>query len=169
MSHLSFGVRELHVARCFRLPRLRHHIAVSISFARAHRLGIQARSNRSRCLISGLHNPCLPLALTRVVAASPPDVRRGYASPLKLTEIGLRPWSGLWPIELEGKPEPGAQPNFELELNGEAEPRLTSGGEAAATSSRVIFRARPFRSDEFKSHFSCKTVEPLNLRSALGD
>jgi len=32
--------------------------------------------------------------------------------------------------KLWAKPEPGAQPILILELNGEAEPRLTSGGEA---------------------------------------
>ena len=41
--------------------------------------------------------------------ASPPDVRRGYASPAgREKKIGLRPWFGLWPTRAE--PERGAQP-----------------------------------------------------------
>jgi len=52
--------------------------------------------------------------------ALPPDVRRGFASPLEFTEVGLSPWFGLWPISIWAKPEPGAQPIGNLKMNGEA-------------------------------------------------
>jgi hypothetical protein len=77
---------------------------------------------------SGFAEKCLQL----VTAASPPDVRRGYASPLSFTDaLGLRPWFGPLAHKLRAKPERGAQPIWNPEINGEAKPRLTSGGEAA--------------------------------------
>ena len=63
---------------------------------------------------------CTKVIWALFAPALPPDVRRGYASPLRLGEAGLGPWSGLWPIELGAKPEPGAQPILKMELNGEA-------------------------------------------------
>jgi len=66
-------------------------------------------------------------------AAMPPDVRRGSASPpVLLTDLGLRPWFGLCPTLVRAEPEPGAQPNENYSIDGEAEPRLTSGGGAEA-------------------------------------
>jgi hypothetical protein len=47
-------------------------------------------------------------------------------------ENGLCPWFGLCPQRYGPKAEPGAQPKTFRNLDGEAEPRLTSGGEAAA-------------------------------------
>jgi hypothetical protein len=52
-------------------------------------------------------------------------------------DFGLSPWFGLWPINLGLKPGPRAQPHWSLGLNGEAEPRLTSGGEAGACGAQV--------------------------------
>jgi hypothetical protein len=40
------------------------------------------------------------------------------------------------------KPEPGAQPNTEKALYGEAEPRLTSGGKAVSRSTSCLFVAK---------------------------
>src|SRR5688500_19031782 len=45
--------------------------------------------------------------------------------------MGLCPWYGLWPNKYWAKPEPGAQPKDHLRTHGEAQPRLTSAGEAA--------------------------------------
>jgi hypothetical protein len=52
-----------------------------------------------------------------------------------LKDFGLSPWFGLWPIKLGAKPGPRAQPHWNRDLNGEAEPRLTSGGKAASIAS----------------------------------
>ena len=73
----------------------------------------------------------MPLVFS--AAAMPPDVRRGSASPpVLLTDLGLRPWFGLCPTLVRAEPEPGAQPNENYSIDGEAEPRLTSGGGAEA-------------------------------------
>jgi hypothetical protein len=47
--------------------------------------------------------------IARTVAALPPDLRRGYASPLaRSKQMGLRPWSGLRPKVFGPKAERGA-------------------------------------------------------------
>jgi len=70
----------------------------------------------------------------------PPDVRRGFASPQDgERRVGSCPSSGLWPKKTRAKPEPRAQPNFITQRNGEAKPRLTSGGIAEAST----FEAKP--------------------------
>ena len=58
----------------------------------------------------------------------PPDVRRGYASPAgRFMDYGLRPSFGLCPMA-KGRTEGTALILFFAD--GEAEPRLTSGGTA---------------------------------------
>ena len=57
-------------------------------------------------------------------------------------EMGLCPSYGLWPRG--AKPERGAQPKLQLGIDGEAEPRLTSGGEAEARHDGVFVRWRVF-------------------------
>jgi hypothetical protein len=52
-------------------------------------------------------------------------------------ETGLRPWYGLWPINLGHSPNQGHSPAVFLGASGGAEPRLTSGGEAAASLQHV--------------------------------
>jgi hypothetical protein len=71
--------------------------------------------------------------LTPAATATPPDVRRGSASPpnSKL-RMGLCPWFGLCPCFMGQRPNQGPSPMPFENLSGEAEPRLTSGGEAAA-------------------------------------
>src|SRR5687768_11067229 len=66
-------------------------------------------------------------------AASPPDVRRGSAPPSMLElSGGLRPWFGLCPGFMGLARTKGiAQSKYDQAYGG-AEPRLTSGGEAAA-------------------------------------
>jgi len=52
------------------------------------------------------------VSFTFVVAASPPDVRRGYASPFNLRlRTGCAPGSGFAPGVYGPKAEPGAQPH----------------------------------------------------------
>jgi hypothetical protein len=67
-----------------------------------------------------------------LIAAMPPDVRRGCASPER-TKIakGLCPRFGLCPTSLGQRPYPGLSPFLFFLPTGRAEPRLTSGGEAA--------------------------------------
>jgi len=75
------------------------------------------------------------MKLDSSAAAPPPDVRRGYASPLDLDFTnGLCPRCGLCPNLYGPKAEPGAQPLAQIYVDGEAKPRLTSGGVAAAIS-----------------------------------
>jgi hypothetical protein len=58
-------------------------------------------------------------------AASPPDVRRGFAPP----EADLEKQGALPLVRPRAEPGPGAEPNrFYTHCDGEAEPRLTSGG-----------------------------------------
>ena len=58
--------------------------------------------------------------------APPPDVRRGSAPPVVTNvSLGYAPCSGLAQILW-------AQPTFLFNLDGGAEPRLTSGGGAAS-------------------------------------
>ena len=53
----------------------------------------------------------------RVDAATPPDVRRGYAAPSKFfIESGLGPRSGLWPKNAGRSPNRGHSPNIIREL-----------------------------------------------------
>ena len=76
----------------------------------------------------------LPEKLLRLIAAaSPSDVRRGSASPHSFKfRMGLRPSFGLCPKFLGQRPNQGPSPTLKLNSYGEAEPRLTSGGEAGA-------------------------------------
>jgi len=79
---------------------------------------------------SGRSRPLLKL--DSINSALPSDVRRGSASPLSLNfQFGLSPWFGLCPNDQRSEAEPGAEPKPQWGLNGEAEPRLTSGGKAA--------------------------------------
>jgi hypothetical protein len=113
------------------------------------------------------------------------------ASPRRLAQVtfGLRPWFGLSPriscnsIERRvpilhsaifqptsrrskphmagAKPEPGAKPKCFLQLTGGAEPRLTSGGKAAAS-------VEPY-SKEWTSHLAAITISAVarSLEKAL--
>ena len=78
----------------------------------------------------------------RVAPASPPDVRRGSASPFNLEfDLGLRPWFGLCPDILWAKGQTkGVAHAFIENFDGAAEPRLTSGGEAGANGQKSPFR-----------------------------
>jgi len=51
---------------------------------------------------------------------------------------GLRPWSGVRPETLGQSPNQGPSPTVRVEVNGEAQPRLTSGGKAGATSQKDL-------------------------------
>jgi len=67
-----------------------------------------------------------------VAAALPPDVRRGYASPFIFRlPMGCAPGSGFAQIDMGQRPNQGLSPKAFENLDGGAEPRLTSGGEAA--------------------------------------
>jgi hypothetical protein len=52
--------------------------------------------------------------------------------PRRLTQKvnGLCPWFGLRPRPIRPKAERGAEPHFNHSTDGEAQPRLTSGGKA---------------------------------------
>jgi len=71
-------------------------------------------------------------------------VRRGSAPPPSLNnKSGLRPWFGLRPNVFGAKPRTeGIAPNIFKKLDGGAEPRLTSGGEAAAAENSFAGKAR---------------------------
>ena len=74
---------------------------------------------------------CVKVTLGSTAAASPPDVRRGSAPPFNSRlRMGCAPGSGFAPKFNGPKAEPGAQPKTSVNVDGEAEPRLTSGGEA---------------------------------------
>jgi len=67
------------------------------------------------------------------VPAMPPDVRRGFAPPERIAcSMRLSLSFGLCPIRIGAQPEPWAQPIPRYQVNGGAEPRLTSGGGAGA-------------------------------------
>src|SRR5687767_2639569 len=91
---------------------------LSASLAAAELLALLAlRSQRLELL--ALHSQRSELRSFSLAAASPPDVRRGYASPEA-------------PFSLWGSAPLGRSPDLNLTMPGEAQPRLTSGGEAAA-------------------------------------
>ena len=73
---------------------------------------------------------------------------------LSSLRIGLCPGSAFGPYHW-AEPEPRAQPIRNLELNGEAEPRLTSGGGAGADG--VKFHDRVLI---FKTIFSHRAAKP---------
>jgi hypothetical protein len=64
------------------------------------------------------------------------------------------------------KPEPRAEPSAKFKVNGEAEPRLTSGGEAVAkkllTRSRSKELLRHSRSEELLRQSLSKTLRKYN-------
>ena len=60
-------------------------------------------------------------------------------------QFGLCPWSGLWPETFGAEPEPRAQPNLSIKVGGEAEPRLTSGGEAGVDGVKFHDRVLIFK------------------------
>ena len=72
-------------------------------------------------------------------AALPPDVRRGSAPPSSLDfRIGYALGSGFAPKFYGPKAEPWAQPKTLENLDGGAEPRLTSGDEAVTDESNLL-------------------------------
>src|SRR5688500_17169653 len=56
--------------------------------------------------------------------------------------MGLGPSFGLWPKNGRAQPEPGAKPFLFSVRDGEAEPRRTSGGEAATVWSMTFVHSR---------------------------
>ena len=78
----------------------------------------------------------------------------------RVNVTGLRPWSGPWPKNIGGKARTEGTAHLEIyKASGEAEPRLTSGGEAGVDGVkfhdwRLIFKTvshirRRSRIDEF--------------------
>jgi hypothetical protein len=81
-------------------------------------------------------------------------------------ETGLRPWYGLWPINLGHSPNQGHSPALFLGASGGAEPRLTSGGEAAASLQHV---SNPAAKPQYPLHQCLYTIgsRPLALNHWL--
>jgi len=70
----------------------------------------------------------------------PPDMRRGYAAPFKLDlGVGCALGSGFAPLFIGQRLNQGRSPNRKRTFDGAAEPRLTSGGEAATTILNCLF------------------------------
>jgi hypothetical protein len=110
--------------------RLHHPGRIGFT-TRSHRLRHPLRIGFAILLAPAFTIPVASASVSRFASASPPDVRRWLclAEPA-LFEMGLRPSFGLWPRRAE--PEPRAQPITSLHYDGGAQPRLTSGGKAAA-------------------------------------
>ncbi len=64
------------------------------------------------CLKVGTISPVSLAQKSRFSAASPPDVRRGYASPDAVLNFGAVPLVGPLAQNLRAKPEPWAKPNL---------------------------------------------------------
>jgi hypothetical protein len=84
--------------------------------------------------------PCLKKSFKDAIdAALPPDVRRGSASPFKSRfQWGCALGPGLAP-SLWAKGRTMGLAQILRGFNGEAEPRLTSGGEAATLPTKGLF------------------------------
>jgi hypothetical protein len=87
--------------------------------------------------ITGL-NTSLPAGLlclkSPYVAALPPDVRRGFASPAHSSEQWATPSCGLCASVSGPKAHTRGQAHFFFTTSGEAKPRPTSGGRAVLTT-----------------------------------
>jgi len=65
-----------------------------------------------------------------LIAALPPDVRRGYASPV-VTLLNTWATTVVRPLALEGEARTGGEAGVSLSNgHGEVQPRRTSGGKA---------------------------------------
>jgi hypothetical protein len=63
----------------------------------------------------------------------------------RVNVTGLRPWSGPWPKNIGGKARTEGAAHSESRMHGGAEPRLTSGGAAAAAASSFNERLSNFK------------------------